>query len=701
MTYEESLEAEGIKAGFLAVMRPARKVTSWTLDTGAIYTNEFDFGHVYKVEVEGVELTEASSAALSAGEFYWDFENSLLYVRMSDGSDPETNFVVVTYELYFGTIDAHWYRVPTDETSRSVYFDSSIVRPPAIKSSIKDVAFGFLPIQSTNIVLGNAEHALEKHLYDSSFFNKEILIYHLLGDLETESFKLVMKGIMTKVSYSSGQVNVAIYDGIATFDKEFRSPGNEFFNTTLYPNLDPAFSGKPIRTILGAMVDGFVPVNVSYVRESPTTSNNRTWAVRSDGAQGHQITATVAISPASTNTRTYFNSVAGFRIGDSVWLDKATDEYVFVEDVDYALNYIDHAALSSGAAAAGTFGKRGTVGNVEILSQGQRFRAHYNRDYTESVDINGVLTIVFSTSLESNVIMPQTLTSSDSVLCRVYGKKNLLTLDGLSYGSNHAQFGNLAALPCVLYDLLKTHLGLSEDELNLDSFTDLLADVDDAIGMAVPAKATENYPKFKDLLIKILQSGLVKIFLDADLLWKVSVFAPVEAYDKEVTSNEIIDGSIDYSFEGQDIASDFVISYGFRELTESSLTASGDTTSGLGFSKALYSSDTAKFLHGASKSYALSTLHLVDTEALRLARRLSYILGDRQGYLSLTVKNRFFEETIDAKIRVTNPRLPGFEFEANTDRSRDLCVDGSEKSLRSVKLSLSDQKGAQDNSGSW
>jgi len=702
MTYENNLEKEGIKAGFLAVLRPARRVESWTLYTGSVYYNLFDFGHVYKVEINGVALTEAFTPSLSAGQFYWDFETETLYVRASDSADPDTHFVVVTYELYFGTISAHWNRIPTDETSRVVYFDPIIESPPAIKDSIKDVVYGFRPVQQTAMRLSNAEHSFEKHLYDSSFFNKEILIYHLLGEIESDAFKLVMKGIMTKISYSSGQVSISIYDGNAVFENEFRSIGEEFYNTTLYPNLNPAFQGKPIRSVLGAMVDGFVPVNVSFVRDNPTTSNNRTWAVRSEGASGHALTATVPASPASTTTRTQVNSAQGFRVGDSVWIDKTTDEYVFVTAVHYGTDpYIEHAALVSGAAATGNTVKRGTVGNVEIISQGQRFRAHYNRDYTETVDANGVLNFVFSSSLESNLSMPQTLSSSDNVLCRVYGKKNTLTLGGNPYGSNHSQFGNQAALPCVLYDLLKTYHGFAESELNLTSFTDLLASVDDAIGMAVPEKATDSYPKLKNVLIKILQSGLVKLFIDDDLKWKVSVYEPISSFTKEVTSNEIIDGQVDYSFEGQDISSNITVSYAFKELTESALSASGATTSGLGFSKALYSSDTAKYLHGASKGFSVESLHLVESEALRLARRLSYVLGDRQGTLGITVKNRFFDETIDAKIRVTTPRLPGFEFDSNTDRSRDLCIEGSEKSLRNVKLSLSDQKGAQDNSGSW
>lgn len=694
MTYAANLEEEGINQQYLIVLKPARRVSSWTLDTGSVYYNDFSLGYVSGVAVDGVDLTAGSSSTLSAGEFYWDNDNSRLYIRKYDSSAPAaSDFIIITYEIHVATNDQHWYRIPTDSSTTVVYFDPYVVDPPQIKTTTKDLLFGVLPIQSTTLVLNNAEHFFEEHLYEGSFNEKNCDVYHLLGELDTANIKKVYSGIMGDIIYRKGTLSITINNDYQIFEEEFRSSGTvQFYKTSDYSQLDPKFEGKPVRTVYG-MVDGFRPVNIEYVRDNPTTGDNREWLIRANGSSGHALSMTVPASPASTTTRTYVDSAVGVQVGDSIYLDKATDEYVFVTAVNTSGdNYFEHLALSSGAAMSGDTAARGTLGNVEIIQEGIRYRAHYSRDWTESVDGNGVLQMTLDASLEANLSMANTLKTTDKVYCRVYGKKNTITLGGSAFGADSTSFGNLTDYGVVLFDILKNYVGITEAEINTTSFSTLQSTASDEMGFAIPEKATESYPSFQKLLAKILQTGITKLYQDDDLLWKVTQFAPISASTKTIDNEELLVNTINYSFENRDIYSDFNVEFLFEELTEED---SGRTQ------KEIATSGLAKYLHEVNKTFDVQTYHLISSEAATLAARLSYVLGERQGTLSLSTKLRFFDNTVDDEIKVQLETLPGFAYTEGTEREREFKLSDVNKGLRQVILTLSDQKGAEDNSGSW
>ncbi len=690
MTYATLLESEGINAQYLVVIRPARQVSSFTIVSGSVYSQSFDYGYVSKVTQNGVELSAASSTTLAAGEYYWDDENETLYVRMSDSSNPSTKFVVATYEMYFGTLDANWYRIIDDETSKPVYFEPLISKVPNIKASISDIAFGIMPSQKTSITLNNADKILNKHLYDSSFISKDVEVWHWLGDLEVANLSRVLLGRMSDMSCDDTTASINIFDPIDIFNDEFRSQATAFYAASDYPELDPQFEGKPIRYVYG-YVDGFVPVNADYLQENPTTSDNRVWKVRADGANSHAVTRTVPASPSSTTTRTYVDSVVGFQVGDTVWIDKASDEYR--EILVVGANYIEHDALSV-AATTGNTVKRGTVSRIEIIQQEVRFLAMYNRDYTESVDVNDVLTFTFTSSLESNLTMGATLSPSDTVFCRVYGKTNNVTLGGPSFGSNNASLGNLTRLTPIFLDILKRFAGVDETEINSTSFTACLSDAVDDIGFAIPESSGDSYPTIKEVLGKLCETSLVKLYQDFDGLWNVSRLKPITTTDKAIDETEIIEGSFDYGIETQDIYSDIVVSFDFREKS-----ATGGEGTGFGLERA--ESETAKYLHNVNKTLEHKSLHVDRSQAATLALRLSHLFGDRQGKLTFATKNRFFDSVIDDKIELSRYSLIGFEYDKNTIRTRDFLIQEVDKGLRQVTITMADLKGVQDNQGDF
>lgn len=695
MAYADLLENEGVKAQYLAIIRPARQVTGFSLFSGSVYSKAFDYGYVSSVEVDGVALSEGVSTSLSAGYFYWDDENETLYIRTSDSANPSSKFVTVVFEIYAATFDAHWYRVPTDNTTKTVYFEPLIARVPSIKTTVKDLAFGVVPVQSTGIVLNNAEKILNRFLYDSSFRGREILVYHWLDDLDEDNIKLVMRGRMDSVSWADSTVSIKIFDSFDVFETEFRPPqGEAFYTSTLYSELDPQFEGKPIRYVYG-IVNGFVPVNVDYLADNPTTSDNRVWKVCSDGLNQYQKTGTVPASPASTNTRTYVDSAVGFTVGDTIWLNKTTDEYRIITAVNYSgSQYVEHTALSSGAAATGDTVSRGTVARVDIFQQGQKFTALYGRDYTESVDANGAVGFTFSSSLESNLSLPSTLSPTDSVICRVYGKQNNVTFGGPAYGSNDTETGNLTKLPIIMLDILKRFAGISESDINGTSFTTLLTDSTDRLGFAIPSQSNQKFPKLRQILTNLSETGLVSLFLDDDLNWKATRLQPMGTVDTTIEDDEILEGSLSYDFDYSDIYSDVVVQYATEEKSQSG-------GQGQGYSTVSASSDTAKYLHKINRTLDVDSLHYDSSSAQTLATRLADFYGDRQGTIEINCKNRFFSYTVDQIIQISRTSLPNASWDGETLTTQNANIRQSEKSLRRVKLVMNDLKGVEDNVGDF
>ncbi|MBK7380549.1 MAG: hypothetical protein IPJ03_16460 [Ignavibacteriales bacterium] len=695
MAYADLLLEEGIKAQYLAVLKPARKVISFTLVSGSVYSKSFDYGYVSSVEVDGVALTEGSSTSLSAGYFYWDNDNQILYIRTSDSANPASKYVVAVFEIYVATYDAHWNRVPTDTTTSVVYFEPLIARVPAIKTTVKDLAFGVVPVQSTGINLNNADKILNRFLYDSSFRGREILVYHWLDNLDVDNIKLVMRGRMDSISWSDSTVSIKVFDSFDIFETEFRPPqGEAFYSDSLYPNLDPQFEGKPIRYVYG-VVDGFVPVNIDYNSDAPTTGNNRIWAVCSDGLNQYQKTATVPASPSSTTTRTYLDNAQGITVGDTVLINKTTDESRIVTAVNYTgSDYIEHASLSSGAAANGDTVSRATTARVDIFQQGIKYTALYGRDYSETVDANGAVKFTFVSGLETNLSLPSTLSPTDSLVCRVYGKQNNITLGGPAYGSNDSETGNITLLPSILLDILKRFAGVPESEINTSSFTTLSSDSDDRLGFAIPEQSSDKFPKLRSILNDLSQTGLIALYLDDDLKWKATRLKAMGSVSGTIEDDEILDGSINYDFDYSDVYSDVVVKFGREEKAQS-------TGNSQGYSLERASSQTAKYLHKINRTLEVDSLHYDRTQAARLALRLVDFYGDRQGTIELDCKNRFFGFTVDQIIQISRKSLPGSEWDGETLNNQNANIRQTEKSLRRVKLVMNDLKGVTDNVGDF
>lgn len=693
MSYLTLLDQEGIASQYLAVLRPRRVVTTFVVYSGSVYSRAFDYGRIVRVWADGDELSAGTSTSLGANSFYYDADTETLYVRVGVAIDPNTKTMVVAYELYVGTTDAHFHRIPTDSATTEVYFEPMIKQSPSVSVSVSDSLFGFMPVQTASLTLSNATHVFDRHLYDSTFHQAEVFLYHALGPLQVANVRRVFYGTMGDVRATSTDVTVQVYNRLDVFSSEFRHPLDaSFYGTTNFPNLDMAFNARPIRMIYG-LVEGHIPVNIDYVGDGATSSDNRDFVVLGGQANLGSAQATVAATP-STTTRTYMPT-AGFLVGDSVWLDRAVgvDEYKIVTLVDPGGLYIEHDALAS-PMTSGDLVKRSFVGNVVIYQNNIRYQPLYGRDYLEASFAGNTSGFTFANAFETTLGMNTLSATNDRIQCRVYGKKNVVTINGNPVGGNDSLTGNMTNPISIAVDVIKT-AGVPDSELDETSLTTLAGTVTSGLGMALPSDGSSQFPIYRNVISSIMQSILGRFFMNFDNKWQIAVVAPITTPDQTIDDTEILRDSFEYSFEHGDLLSDVFVEYAPRETQDSA------SKTGSGVSTVKATNTLATYLHQVKRQQTFESVLFRQSDAETLAERLSYIFGDRRGVISFSTKNRFFSVNISDNILTSRLRMPGYDFDGITEGTRLASVIETQKGLRSINITLDDLKGVNDNSLNW
>lgn len=705
MAYADLLQDDSAQQDFLVILRPRQRLTGWVNTTGFEYKVTFEPSEfINSLTSDGVAMTEvAVGSTLSAGEFYFDKANNEIHLRNQFSSDPSAEVTVVTFELFFAVNDSYFHKNPLDDSTEIVHFEAAVIQSPSIQQTMSDSLVGFLPVQRTSIRLANADRLFDSLVFSVSLNNSEIDIFHALRpkksspplpDLEVGNIKRVISGLTGNISWQEDQVNIEILSRVADFGVEYRNEtGNSFFDSTTFSALDPSFEGSAIRQVYGR-VDGFVPVNIEFEDESPTTSDNRDWVVKeSDSPNENSVSRTV--QPGSTATSTILDDASGISSGDFVEGNRAvgSDEYFEVLTVSYGTNTITHAALGGGALASGDTVNRDWVARVEIEQNQVRYKAFPRRDYTVATFSGGTAGFSFDSSMESNISLPNTLSPSDRVFVRVYGKRN-----DVGFGGDDTDLAGLFNPWVIAYDLLVNKLGLGASQVDTSTFTTLATGEgnDNRLGFAIPENSTDMFPTFKTLFQSLINTILFRVFLNNDDEWTVSRLSPGKTVSKTITDDELTIGTIKYDFDYKDIVSDVIVKYNKREVspTAGDVAPSSDT--------ATAQSEVAKFLHEVNATREQESLHIEASDAQILANHLAFIFGERRGMVSIRTSDATFFDTLIADVvRIRRNAIPGFSFNADTLRDRDLSVIETSASLDEIDLTMDDEKGVEDNSSSW
>jgi hypothetical protein len=262
---------------FLCEIRPGELVSNFTLTGGQTYTYEIPYLNetvtladastetvrksVVACELDGTALTAKTSIATvegTAGTYWHDTANSLLYVHPPDDGTPNHHTVVAYFWAYYAT--------------KGIVLDSRYYEPyiaedgiPSISQESQEVHWGASQISSGSVVLLNGRGFFDQISKRWIWNNKNIRLL-LGGDaLPYSEYTSIFAGQITETSFTKSEYTLTIKS--KAFGLLRSLPVNDF-KTTDWPNLETGAAGKPIPYYWGAYDENQAPlatcINTAY-----------------------------------------------------------------------------------------------------------------------------------------------------------------------------------------------------------------------------------------------------------------------------------------------------------------------------------------------------------------------------------------------------------------------------------------------------
>jgi hypothetical protein len=715
MAYVDNIVKDAVENQYFVLMRPKRMVlvSEWTVVASTRYSTPFDFGggKVYAVydNSNSVELTEAASSTVGSNEFYFDIETKTLYTNNGTFSPSDYS---VTFELYLSTKECLWYRDPLDDSTEVVSWVGCIKDPPKLTLVAPLQSFGFVPFEFSDMRCFNDKNIFQKMMYSSSFNRCDVICWHQCGNRDVDNIERLLTGACDgRISYSTTEITFPVADKIADFDELYNYGGVdgslEYFSQTTFgtsQNMDPSFDGKPIRTVYGR-VEGFVPCNVDYNTDAPSTSNNRDWVV------GHGQTAAFWDSYSALITGTY--STTGFKIanadakyfrnGDRIWIDKGTDQWVTISNIipNGADTTIDTGTVLSGTLV-GFSAKKSFVQNIFLLDVENThwYQLEYGRDYTEANFAQTTRGFTLTSSAEANAGAPTFNPTNHKLFITIQGKQTLPTISGADFETRpntngDTNYGAWVKPGIILYDILKTGFGLPEAQIDTAAFQQIDSDFSGIYGFAIPRQWDSEFPSYREVL-ENMSIGLGKLFFDKDGLMTVRTIAPVTTADADISKEEMFDFNMEFDFTSMTIVSKKL------ELNEVLLYLTKRALSGLDPAATNFVTKDNEFavssaggldriqeIHGITKTTNFELLGELTPDYLQ------DVYGDRVCSLTFRTKNALVGLYVGDSIAVTRDDLPGFD--PGEDNTRNFIISRIEKGDGELLVTLDDQRSIQDN----
>lgn len=768
MAYADNILKDSSENQFFVLLKPRKMLlgtltdgNNWTLVSGSgwgidpsVYSQSFDFGGIvlecWQLDADDTsfELTEAASASGLADEhFFFNRDTKTLYVR-NDSTDLN---VRVTWALTLSTKEQVAPIDPSDEDSEQVFWTGCVIQAPGSAMSTDLQNFGFVPIDNTNLRVNNDKNLFQKFMHDASFNKAEIICWHQCGRFEEENVEKILTGVVSgRVAWTANEISFDISDKIAQLDSIFTYGGDgseDRLSLTDFGSdshaLDPSADGQPIRFVYGR-VRGYVPVNIDYNSESPTTSNNRKWVVGHgqtvDFWDSYTATIVAVYKPSATivGVKVANADAKFFAIGDRLWVDKtaALDEWTTITDIVLdGVNCILMTGDLAGASFTGSV-KKSFVQNVFLVDEDNNkwFQLEYGRDYTETNFSQNTRGFTLTSSAESNVSAGTFDPSNFKLFCDVLGKQTMPQIGGVDFDAlrntdyhTHLPSGNpyrncygaIFRVAHVIYDFLKSRYGLSEAEIDTDSFIYLDSVIKNPVGFAVPQKSNEEFPAFKDVLNTLLTNAFSKAYFDNNGLFVVKPIERITSSSNTISKEEMFSTNIEYDYTNltrireKSLFREFKINLTYRAsiglddaqtnfiLVENVYGGAGTATPPFatdddgGAAPSGFGGSLARFLNEIDKETTIDS-YASDGDGVVLNEQHLYferIYNMRSCKITTRSKTQLIQKNIGDSIEVTRDDLPGFD--PGSDNSRFAEIVRIQKNGSEVQTIFDDQIGIQ------
>lgn len=228
----------------LAILEAVQEVKLFTLSTGAVYYRDVDH-FASGVSANGTALTAASNSTLSASQFYFDATAKRIYVRMSDGSNPKTKQVAITFKFFFSNAPVI---LPHDLSNGDlVEFEGRISSIGAIGQKLDDQNTGIVLESNSSLSLENTDGFFDD-IFDRFIWEyRPIRFYSWSPTLPISEAQKIFDGLIESKDFSSSSVSFKVKDFVFKLKNKVNLP--------LYSSDDgkpsPSTIGTPKRRIYG------------------------------------------------------------------------------------------------------------------------------------------------------------------------------------------------------------------------------------------------------------------------------------------------------------------------------------------------------------------------------------------------------------------------------------------------------------------
>lgn len=277
-TYSEFQQLSSSDKIGLVIIEASKRLMGWELHSGSIYKLEnFDFQKIVLLEDSGVDYTEATSiAGVTASKYYNDRVNKTIYLRTSDSVNPNSKFIVMTFQMYFSNVsfrgphdldegfEVEWLPILRNTSSFGVELDNQNL-------------LGFAIEGSGSITFFNDRSFWDSKFDKFYFENQLVRIYSYNRILPIQEAKLIYRGRIQTKTYSTETVSFGLKDIINQLRAQISIPLLSNISGARIPS---SLTFAKQRLIYG-YVYGFRPTNIDQV------------------LNGYPITGTVSVSSGS------------------------------------------------------------------------------------------------------------------------------------------------------------------------------------------------------------------------------------------------------------------------------------------------------------------------------------------------------------------------------------------------------------------
>lgn len=449
----------------------------------------------------------------------------------------------VEYESHFATEEVAFHEIPTSSASSVIKWSEGLLDIPTVRRSVTDNFAGLLTSEVSPLVLGHNGEDFFESLYDDSLFRCRADVWTCVGPLRTTNCRKLFSGLIDSITLNDLKFELSLIENTSLIDGSYRG---RFFSSDLFSKLDPSAEGNPIPLCYGTP-RWIKAVNIDYISDGATTSDNRIWAVYDklfcdSGTQNISLTTVTSIG--MSQYRISGMAEADVRVlTDGDYIQRSSDgSWAFVTAIESTTQIVIQI-ITAHTPATGNVYARPAIQEVyfqipskQATAQSVAINESSTLGWSESEDVV-TLNLTsgfegFETGLGITTIDPNDF----EVWVRVAGAPQRLLYDGAYIG----QLEYPDTVSC-LYWYLKQIVGIDEDFINGDSFiTAIAASSSDDVAMFTHPMWSSDFEDHKTVIGRLLATLGAIGYFDNDGKFTIVKRGVLGAADFELTDADLI-----------------------------------------------------------------------------------------------------------------------------------------------------------------